>query len=174
MTKVTAAIAVLLTGLVFVASADAKGPFDMEVSGRGLDNPILVPGPFTNEDVYPLTEAAEVEVASLARHEPYVIAFVVEHPETGDRLQFVQLNYYPRTDDTPAAFHDTSGDFIPSLFAWEATEELEQTLLDAGIGSGSDESASAAWYLIPAGLMGLVVVGGIGGRYLIRRVGNHE
>ena len=112
---------------------------------------------------------------ALEGRESYVVALVVDHPDTGERVRFVELNYYPQSGDSPAAFHDSSGDFIPSLFAWEATDEMEQRMLEAGIGradGGGD--GSIAWYLIPAGLVGLLVVGGIGSRYLVRRGGHAE
>jgi hypothetical protein len=175
MRRFAIAAAAITLSLLLASSAAAKGPFDLEVSGGDLGETVTVPGPFTNEDVYPLVGAAEVDVEALEGREPYVVAFVVDHPDTGERVSFVELNYYPQSGDAPAAFHDTAGEFIPSLFAWEATDEMEHRMLDAGIGPADDgDDASIAWFLIPAGLVGLVVMGGIGSRYIVRRAGHAE
>jgi hypothetical protein len=171
---ITAAAALTLS-LALAGTAAAKGPFDIEVSGGDLGQTVTVAGPFTNEDIYPVVGAPQVDVEALESREPFVVAFVVDHPDTGERVSFVELNYYPQSGNVPATFHDPRGDFIPSLFAWEAPDEIEQTLLDAGIGQADDgDDTSIAWFLIPAGLVGLVVAGGIGSRYLVRRAGHAE
>jgi hypothetical protein len=172
MTKLVAAITAIALSLLLVSTASAKGPFDIEVWGRDLEEPVSIAGPFEYDQLYPPIGVTPVDVATLEGEEPYLVAIVVENPDTGEMITAFTLDYYPASDDHAAALHDANGNFIPSRSAWRVTDEMQMAFDEAGIGaevSASSDDTSAAWYLIPAGLVGLVAVGGLGGIFLKRK-----
>jgi hypothetical protein len=171
MTKLLAAVIAVTISLALATTASAKGPFDIEVSGRELDEPVLIAGPFEYDELYPPIGVTSVDITALENEEPYIVSIVMAN-ERGEQFTVFTLDYYPASDDHAAALHDANGNFIPSRSAWEMPGEMLATFEAAGIGaeeSDGEDDTSAAWYLVPAEIAGLVAVGGLGGIFLKRR-----
>ena len=83
MTKLIAAITTVAVTLALVSTASAKGPFDIEVSGRGLDEPVSIAGPFEYDQLYPPIGVTSVDVGTLEGEDPYLVSIVVDDQETG-------------------------------------------------------------------------------------------
>ena len=60
-----------------------QGPFDIEVSGRGLDEPVSIAGPFEYDQLYPPIGVTSVDVGTLEGEDPYLVSIVVDDQETG-------------------------------------------------------------------------------------------
>jgi hypothetical protein len=161
-----------LTGI-----AQAKGPMEMEVSGGGLEDTVRVEGEVSIEQLYPLAAVENVRRADLKEESPLTVTLVATDPNSGERIPVFDLEYYPETEEHPAAFNDATGNFVPANYPWAVPAEIEVVIEGAGASLISKDEAeggtSAAWLLIPAGLVGLVAIGGASG-YLRRRSVNPE
>ena len=112
---IPAAVALLLV----VSSVQAKGPVEIEVSGGGLQETLKIDGMVTIEELYPLVPTS-VDRDALEGEQPYTVTFVAVQEPAGERFPVFELEYYPATEDHPAAFNDRNGNFVSINWPWEA------------------------------------------------------
>ncbi len=178
MKRLFVSIAVATGLLALVGAAQAKGPVELEVSGGAIEDPVRIEGEVQIDELYPATGYKSVSGAMLEGEEPYAVDVIATDPEAGAEIAIFRLEYYPATETHPATFSDPTGNFVSRDQPWEVPASITGLLEDAGAvaaagevvsESGSaDESVLAPWMLIPAGVVGLTLIGGFGG-YLRRR-----
>ncbi len=177
------AFVVLTAALAGVAAlagaAQAKGPFEVVISGGNMTAPATVPvseverlfssghGFYFPTDRKPL--AAEPSVIP-----QFAYSVDVYHVlEDGRRERMVALMYYPGSGNESGRFRDERG-------SWIGIDTEFETLLDryiasvpkalpAGGGAPSSDGTSAVWYIAPSLALGLLAIGGLAGRRLLMR-----
>ena len=165
-TTLVIAIAVAaITALVTLSPAHAKGPLSIEVTGGNLDHPVTIEGPIDWQAIYPPTALNSVNVGDVDPDDVFVLQFFGQDPQSGERYDAFTLLYYPPAGDRPAAIKEGSAMAVP------ATDELRLMLETAGVGvdSGEEGGLDLAWFLLPGGIAGLVLLGGAGGRYFLKK-----
>lgn len=162
-TLIVLAVALVASGALVAGTASAKGPFRIEVSGGGLDSPIVLEGPFAVETVF-LHDA--VAAAPPEKLEPaYTVKLTPEQPdgETDEYPVLMTLTYFPGDGDSPALLR---GAWDDGVRYFEASESF-QAALDEAIGArtrdaGGDDDALS--YVAPGlATAGLVLIGGLVG-----------
>jgi hypothetical protein len=157
----TAALAFAAT--LMAGTADAKGPFRIQISGEELVSPITIEGPVPVETVF-LKDA--VESAPPRELTPaYTLKLMPEQPDgdTGQYPVLMTLTYFPGSGDGPAIL---AGDWDSDRY-FEASAEF-QAMLDGAIRAAAQENGHGVaelWYIAPAlAAAGLVLLGGLAGR----------
>jgi hypothetical protein len=162
---VVLSVLAVAAGAAHVAgSAEAKGPShtQVEISGGGLESPIMIgePVPFAAVFQYDQFEAAPPE-----RPEPEYTVKLTPAPEEEDvQYPTLTLSYYPGEGDQPALLRGHWGSADRYFRAGEAFEaELEGAIGAATAEEGGD-GAGTIWYIAPGvAAVGLALVGGLAG-----------
>ena len=157
----------LVVGVLAIASmAEAKGPFNAEISGGHLASPVTIEGPLTAALVFATDDVAVAPPETL---EPaYTIKLTQEAGgETGEQPFILTLTYFPGEGDAPALLR---GEWDSADRYFRAGPQF-QALLDEAIEAATRDTGSkgvgAVWYVTPSLALGLLLIGGLAGRRLL-------
>ena len=157
-----------LVGVLAVASiAEAKGPFNAEISGGDLASPITIEGPLAAQVVFTTDDVAVAPPETL---EPaYTIKLTQAGGEAVEQPFILTLTYFPGEGDAPALLR---GEWDNGDRYFQAGPEFQE-LLDEAIEAATRETGGngvgAVWFIAPSLAAGLLLVGGLAGRRLLVR-----
>ena len=137
--------------LLTVGSADAKGPFRLEISGGDLVKPVTVDGPVADAGMFG---------AQIADPQPHPdVIYTVDFFTVDGHQPAGTISYFPAHDGLPAAWQTKYG-------FWAVPAGFNETF--EGYLPSEDSGTSVLWYILPGAGLGLVAVaGGIGSRRLL-------
>ncbi len=175
---VVAALAFALTGfaLISAGTAQAKGPFEVVISGGDVAGQVVIPVEeidrlFAANGFFPPTNPGRPAPESLPD-----VTYSVELRqvlENGERAQVNTFVYYPAHGDGEARFRDDSG--------WYAIDPAFEALMDRYIASAArassvsgtawyDDAPSQVWYIATSlAAAAALFAGGLAGWRLLRR-----
>ncbi len=173
---VSVAVLWLLAGV-----AEAKGPFEMVISGGGLSGQVVVPVAETERMIsagrglFPGDGPARPAPQTSPAPGYSVDLYIVE--QDGARTLFASFVYFPATTGREALVQDPNASVEQS---WSAPDPAYAALVDQYIASAprafpatggppARDSASPLWYIAPCLALAVVLVGGVAGRILVAR-----
>lgn len=152
------------------STAQAKGPFVVEVSGGDLSRPVMVPGVL--DDVF----ANGVDLSAPALTRPYVYTVKLfdaqADPTTGQPL--ATLTYYPKQGDEMARVL-SEGNYWPvqPTFAEKLDKVIRQATGAAALPSAGglpvDDGSAFPWAMAAGAALALVSAGLVAGTRLVAR-----
>jgi len=155
-----------LVGLLAMGSvAEAKGPFNAEISGGDLAAPIAIEGPLGAQVVFANDDVAVAPPETL---EPaYTIKLTQAGGEAVEQPFILTMTYFPAEGDAPALLR---GEWDSGDRYFRAGPEF-RSLLDEAIEAATRDTGGngvgAVWFIAPSLALGLLLAGGVVGRRLL-------